>query len=72
MVQKRFTEFRSGGTSTEIIPSPHRSNEITTTEMTNNIHDIVLNDPKVKVHEIAEIVSIAIERLVIFCIHICV
>ena len=32
--------------------------------MINKIHDIVLNDPKVKVREIAEIVSISTERVV--------
>ena len=32
--------------------------------MINKIHDIVLNHPKVKVPEIAEIVSISTERLV--------
>ena len=37
---------------------PGRPNEITTPEMINKIHDIVLNDPKVKVREISEIVSI--------------
>ena len=46
-------------------PSPGRPNEITTPEMINKIHDIVLNDPKVNVREIAEIVWS------IFCIHIC-
>ena len=55
---------RCGRTSTETIPSPGRPNEITTPEMINIIHDIVLNDPKVKVREIAEIVSISTERVV--------
>ena len=64
MVQKWFTEFRCGRTSTEAIPSSGRPNEITTPEMVNKIHDIVLNDPKVKVREIADIVSISIERVV--------
>ena len=32
--------------------------------MINKIHDIVLDDPKVKVHEIAEILSISSERVV--------
>ena len=64
MVQKWFTEFRCGCTSTKIIPSPGRQNEITTPEMINKIHDIVLNDRKLKVREIAEIVSISTERLV--------
>ena len=49
LVQKWFTEFRCGRTSTEIIPSPGRPDEITRPEMTNKIHDNVLNNPKVKV-----------------------
>ena len=64
IVQKWFIEFRCGRTSTETIPSRGRPNEITTPEMINKIYDIVLNDPKVKVREIAEIVSISTERAV--------
>ena len=64
MVQKWFTEFHCGRTSTETTPSPGRPNEITTPEMINKIHDIVLNDPKVKVCEIAEIVSISTECMI--------
>ena len=64
MVQKWFTKLRCGRSSTEIIPSPGRPNEITTPEMISNIHDIILNDPKVKVRKIAEIVSISTERVV--------
>ena len=64
MVQKWFTEFRCGRTSTETIPSPGRPNETTTPEIINKIHDIVLNGPKVKVREIAEIVSISTKRVV--------
>ena len=64
MIQKWFTEFRCSRTSTETIPSLVRPNEITTPEMINKIHDIVLNDPKVKVREIVEIVSISTERVV--------
>ena len=67
MVQMWFTEFRCGCTSTEAtetIPSPVRPNKITTPEMINKIHDIVLNNSKVKVREIAEILSISTERVV--------
>ena len=53
IVQKWFTEFRCGRTNTETIPSPGRPNKITTKEMINKIHDIVSNDPKVKVRKIA-------------------
>ena len=64
IVQQWFIKFCCGHTSTETIPSPGRPNEITTPEMLNKIHDIVLNDSKVKVHEIAEIVFILTERVV--------
>ena len=64
MVQKWFTEFHCGRISTETIPNPGRPNEVITPEMINKIHDIVFNDPQVKVHEIAQIVSISTERMV--------
>ena len=64
MVQKWFTEFGYGCTSTETIPSPSRPDEINTPEMINKINDIVLNVPKMKVREIAEIVSISTEPVV--------
>jgi histone-lysine N-methyltransferase SETMAR len=63
MIHKWFTEFRCGRASTEDAERPGRPNEVTTPEMINKIHDIVLNDPKVKVREIAEIVSISTERV---------
>ena len=72
MVQKWLTEFSCGRTSTETIPSPDRPNKITTPEMINKTHGIILNDPKVKVCEIAEIVSISTERMVnILHTHLC-
>ena len=64
MVQKWFTEFRCGHMSTETIPCPGRRNKITIPEIINKIHDILLDDPKVELHEIAEIVSISTERVV--------
>ena len=63
MVQKWFTKFRCGRTNTETISSPGRPNEITTPEIINKIHDIVLNDPKVKVCKIAEIATIPTEHV---------
>ena len=69
MVQKWITEFRCGCTNTETIPSPDRPNEINTSGMINKIHDIILNDPKVKVREI---VSISSERVAsILHMHLC-
>ena len=69
MVQKWFTKFRCGRTSTETIPSPSRPNEITTPVINHEIHYIFLNDLKVKVREI---VSISTERVVnILDTHLC-
>ena len=62
--QKWFTEFRCSRTFKEFIPSPGRTNEITTLEMINVIDYIILNNPKVRVREIAEILSISTERVV--------
>ena len=73
MVQEWFTELRCSRTSTETKPSPTRPNEITTPQIINKIHDIVSNDPKGKVYEIAEIVSISTERVVkILHTHLCI
>ena len=72
MVQKWFTKFRCGRTSTETIPSLGHPNEITTPKMINKIRDIVLNDPKVKALEIHEIVYMSTERVVnILHTHLC-
>ena len=71
-VQTCFAEFCHGRTCTETIPSPGHPNEITTPEIINKIHDIVLNVPKVKLLEIAEIVSIWTDRMVnILHTHLC-
>ena len=72
MARKWFTEFSCGCTNTETISSPGRPNDITTPEIINIIHDIVLNDPKVKVLVIAKIVSILTKRVDnIFHTHLC-
>ena len=54
------------------MPSPGFPNEITTPEMINKIYNIFLSDPKVKVREIAENVSIWTEHVVnILHTHLC-
>ena len=50
--------------TTENIPSPGRPSEITLPEIIDKIHFIVLSGPKMKVREVAEIVSILTERVV--------
>lgn len=63
MIQKWFTEFRCGRTSTSDAPRSGRPKEVTTEEMINKIHDIVLNDRRVKVREISDMVNISKERV---------
>lgn len=62
-VHKWFTEFRCGRTSTKTIPSPGRPKEVTSKEIVNKIHDIVLEDCRVTITEIADIVKISTERI---------
>lgn len=63
MIYKWFTDFRCGRTSTSDAERPGRPVEVTTPEMITKIHDIVLNDRRVKVSEIVEIVGISDERV---------
>jgi len=58
-----FNEFKRGRTSVfdeERLGCPI---EVTTKDMVNKIHDIVLADRQVKIREIADIVNISIERV---------
>lgn len=63
MVHKWFTEFRCGRTNTTDAERSGRPAEITTEEMINKIHDIVLEDRRVKISEIAKKVNISNERV---------
>jgi len=63
MVQMWFTVFRCGRTCTETHPSPGCPNEIMTPEMINKIHDMVLDNKKLKEHEISKTVVISNERV---------
>lgn len=38
-------------------------NEVTVSEMTEKIHDLVVNNRRLKIHEIAETLGISIERM---------
>lgn len=58
-----FNEFKRGRTSVFDEEHPGRPMEVTTEDMVNKIHDIVLADRRVKVREIADIVHISIERI---------
>jgi len=58
-----FNEFKHGRTSVFDKERPGRPIEVTTEDMVNKIHDIVLADRRVKIREIADIVNISIERV---------
>lgn len=63
MIHKWFTEFRYGRTDTNDAERSGRPKEVTTEEMVNKIHDIVLADRRVKLREIAEMTGISMERV---------
>lgn len=58
-----FNEFKRGRTSVFDEERPGRPVEVSTEEMTNKIHKIVLEDRRVKIREIADIVKISTERV---------
>lgn len=63
MVEKWIAEFKCGRASTSDAERSGRPKEVTTEEMIEKIHDIVLNDRKVKLSEIVDIVNISKERV---------
>ena len=63
MVHKWFTKFRCGRISTSDAERPGRPKEVTSQEMIDKIHDIVLNDRRLKVREISETVNISVGRV---------
>lgn len=63
MVKDWFAAFKRGRTSTKTTKSPGRPNEVTTSEMIEKIYKIVLEDRKVKVREITNMVNISTERV---------
>ena len=63
MIHKWFTEFRCGRISTSDTERPGRPKEVTSQELIDKIHDIVLNDRRFKVCEISETVNISVERV---------
>ena len=54
MIHKWFTEFRCGRLSTSDAERPGRPKEVTSQEMIDKIHDIVLNDRRLKAREICK------------------
>ena len=60
MVHKWFTEFRCGRISTSDAERSDHPKEVTSQEMVDKIHDILLNDRRLKVREISETVNISV------------
>ena len=63
MVHQWFTEFRCGRISTSDAERLGRPKEVTSQEMIDKIHDIVLNNRRLKVREISETVNISVGRV---------
>ena len=57
---KKTYEFRCGRISTSDAERPGRPKEMTSQKMIDKIHDIVLNDRRLKVREISETVNISV------------
>ena len=63
IVHKLFTEFRCGRISISDAERLGRPKEVTSQEMIDKIHDIVLNDRRLKVRKISETVNISVRRV---------
>ena len=64
MVEKWISKFKRGRTSTNGADRLGRPKDVTTSEIIAKIHDIVVDDQKVKVRELAEAACISIESVV--------
>lgn len=62
-IHKWFTEFRCGRTSTDDAERSGRPNEVTTPGNIKKIKDMILDDPKVKLRELAKAVGMSMERV---------
>ena len=68
MVEKLIGKFERGLTSTHDAERSGRTKNVTTPEIIEKVHDIVLDDPKVRVLKLAEASGISI-RIVVNILH---
>ena len=64
IVEVWIGEFKRGRTSTNDAERLGSPKDVTSPEIVEKVHDIILDDPKVKVHELAEAARISIESVV--------
>jgi len=62
-IKKWAAEFKRGRTSLEDDPREGRPKSATTPEIIEQVHDMLLDDRRMKVHEIAETIGISKERV---------
>jgi len=62
-IKKWAAEFKRGRTSLEDDPREGRPKSTTTPEIIEQVHDMVLDDRRIKVREIAETIGISKERV---------
>jgi len=62
-IKKWAAEFKPGRTSLEDDPCEGRPKSATTPEIIEQVHDVVLDNRRMKVHEIAETIGISKERV---------
>jgi len=60
-IKKWAAEFKRGRTSLEDDPREGRPKSVTPPEIIEQVHDVVLDDQRMKVHEIAEAIGISKE-----------
>jgi hypothetical protein len=62
-IKQRAAKFKHGSTSLEVNPRDGRPVSATTPEIIEQVHDMVLDDRRIKVREIAETIGISKERV---------
>jgi transposase len=62
-IKKYAAEFKRGCTSLEVYPREGHPKSATTPEIIEQVHDVLLDDRRMKVREIAETIGISKERV---------